>query len=86
MIVAPIQAVIAGFMLGRELIKYLNDRNKCKLDRQKQAKMLIKASKDMRKARKAKDVKGIEDIFRGLNLDAPSELSDGGSKDGYVDS
>lgn len=79
------QALVAGFMLGRELVKYLRTKDECKLEQRKKALQLVDAARRMRKARKSGDAQEIEDIFRALNLDAP-KLPDGDKGNGDVGS
>lgn len=69
------QALLAGFMLGREVIKYLRTKDECKIIQREKAIKLVEAARSMRKARKENDAKAIEDVFRTLNLDKPDGVS-----------
>ena len=80
------QALAAGFMLGREVFKYLGQRDKCKQQQRKKAMQLVGAAREMRKARKNKDAKYIEDVFRALNLDDPDSVQDTGPSNENVES
>jgi len=63
------QAILGIASLSWEIYKYLKDQKECKIELGKKSARILQASRDMRAARKGKDAKRVESIFRGLNLD-----------------
>ena len=67
-----VQLLLAAFSLGKELIKYMQEREKSKALCAKEIKQL---AKDLKEGRKNGDTKKIEQAFRGLRL-KPTDDSD----------
>lgn len=70
-----VQIVIGAIALARELLKFLQDEQKCKKDTAKELKEMRLALRRMREQGKTDDV---EKLFRDLRLHYSDNSTDGG--------
>ena len=62
-----VQAILAAITLAREIVKYLNEKTKCKKETRQKLKQMRSALKDMKKTGRTDHV---EDMFRALGFPA----------------